>query len=351
VDDDHLITDMIQEQLWLTGYEAHSTNDSTRVIELLKDNGCDLVLLDIDMPPPNGLTLLREIRKRYPFLAIVMLTGLDDAETAAHTMREGATDYIVKSSPQAQLVSRIERALEYSQLLRERAIAQQTLERRVDEQTHQLRAQSRQLSQMLDRLSLTYQATVKALEAALDIGDQSAPGHCRRVAKLSVRLATQLRIKGHDLVALEYGALLHDIGKLGIPDTILMKPGPLTPEEWTTMRRHPEIGCEIVGNIDFLEDALPIIRHHHEHYDGNGYPDALPGDEIPILARIFAVIDSFDAQTNWRPYKDTFDADTALQNIQADRGVMYDPAIVDAFTDMVREQQQRTSPYPMPPSG
>jgi putative nucleotidyltransferase with HDIG domain len=160
------------------------------------------------------------------------------------------------------------------------------------------------------------------------------------VAKLAVQLATRLGIKGNDLVILEHGALLHDIGKMGIPDVILMKPGPLTDEEWVTMRKHPEIGCEIVGHIDFLQDALPIIRHHHEHFDGSGYPDGLQGKEIPILARIFAVADSFDAQTSKRPYKKVHSHELALRNIQEDSGTLYDPRIVDEFTAMMNGKDQ-----------
>ena len=338
VDDEVWITDVIHDQLCIEGFDADVTNVSSEVMGLLTDKPYDLVILDIYMPPPDGLTLLREIRHEYPFLAVLMLTAFSDAETASTAMREGATDYIVKPYPNAQLVSRIERAIERSQLLRERAEAQDLLEQRVNEQTQKLRAQSKQLSQMLERVLVTYQATLKALEAALDVRDQSAPGHCRRVAKLAVQLATRLGFSGNDLVILEHGALLHDIGKMGIPDLILMKPGPLTTEEWVTMRRHPEIGCDIVGHIDFLHEALPIIRHHHEYFDGSGYPDGLRGKEIPILARIFAVADSFDAQTHKRPYNTVRTVEVALQEIQSESGSKYDPRIVQEFTAMIRER-------------
>jgi putative nucleotidyltransferase with HDIG domain len=337
VDDEVWITDVLTEQLTIEGFEADATNSSEDVMDMLGQKPYDLVILDIYMPPPDGLTLLQEIRQVYPFVAILMLTAFSDADTASRAMREGATDYIVKPYQSAQLVSRIERAFEHSQLLRERAEAQQILERRVSEQTQKLRAQSKQLSQMLERVLVTYRATLKALEAALDVRDQSAPGHCRRVAKLAVQLATRLGFKGNDLVVLEHGALLHDIGKMGIPDMILMKPGPLTDEEWVTMRKHPEIGCDIVEHIGFLQDALPIIRHHHEHFDGSGYPDGLKGEAIPILARIFAVADSFDAQTSKRPYKEVHSAELALENIRSESGTLYDPRIVDEFTAMVND--------------
>jgi putative nucleotidyltransferase with HDIG domain len=342
VDDETWITDVLAEQLAIEGFDADVTNNSEDVMDMLAQKPYDLAILDIYMPPPDGLTLLQEIRQTYPFLAVLMLTAFSDADTASKAMREGATDYIVKPYQNAQLVSRIERAFEHSQLLRERAEAQQILERRVDEQTHKLRSQSRQLSQMLERVLVTYRATLKALEAALDVRDQSAPGHCRRVAKLAVQLATRLGLKGNNLVILEHGALLHDIGKMGIPDMILMKPGPLTDEEWVTMRKHPEIGCDIVGHIDFLQDALPIIRHHHEHFDGSGYPDGLRGEEIPILARIFAVADSFDAQTSKRPYKEVHSPEVALRNIQEDSGTLYDPRIVDEFSAMINGRDLAT---------
>lgn len=343
VDDEVWITDVLAEQLAIEGFGADVTNSSEDVMGMLAQKPYDLVLLDIHMPPPDGLTLLQEIREAHPFLAVLMLTAFSDADTASRAMREGATDYIVKPHHSAQLVSRIERAIERSQLLRERAEAQQTLERRVNEQTQKLRAQSKQLSQMLERVLVTYRATLKALEAALDVRDQSSPGHCRRVAKLAVQLATRLGFKGNDLVILEHGALLHDIGKMGIPDMILLKPGPLTDEEWETMRTHPNIGCEIVGHIGFLQDALPIIRHHHEHFDGSGYPDGLRGEEIPMLARIFAVADSFDAQTSERPYKEVHPPELALENIRADSGTLYDPRIVDEFCAMIHERESSSS--------
>jgi putative nucleotidyltransferase with HDIG domain len=286
--------------------------------------------------------LLKEIQQSYPFLAILMLTAFSDAETATRAMREGASDYIVKPYRAPQLVVRIERALERSRLLREQAQIHQLLQERVDKQTSKLREQSEQLAKMLNHVLVTYKATVKALEAALDVRDQSAPGHCRRVAKLAVRLGARMGFRGTDLVVLEHGALLHDIGKLGIEDRILLKPGPLTEQEWLTMRTHPEIGCQIVGEIDFLKDALPIIRHHHEHYDGGGYPDGLAGTEIPILARIFSVVDSFDAQTQQRPYNVVNSTERALDNLRELKGTMFDPQVVDEFIAMIQERSQYT---------
>jgi len=343
VDDEPLMTEMIRDHLSFEGFQATTTNDSSEVMDLLEADEYDLVLLDVGMPDPDGLVVLQQIQVRHPFLAVLMLTAFSDANTASQAMRDGASDYVVKPYQEAQLVSRIERALERGQLLRERAQAHNLLEQRVAEQTRTLRAQSKQLSLMLDRVLVTYQATVKALEAALEVRDQSAPGHCRRVARLAVQLGNRMGLRLDDLIALEHGALLHDIGKLGVPDGVLMKPGPLDEDEWDTMRRHPEIGCEVIGHIDFLQNALPIVRHHHERYDGAGYPDRLAGDQIPLLARIFAVIDAFDAQTHQRPYNTVLDLEQVLANLQEASGTQFDPAIVDAFVAMIREEDQVTN--------
>jgi putative nucleotidyltransferase with HDIG domain len=268
-----------------------------------------------------------------------MLTARGDVETAIQAMQEGATDYIVKPHRPAQLVLRVERAIERGLLMQERAQAYQLLEQRVHRQTQQLHDQSKQLTTMIEHVLLTYQATLTALEAALDARDQSAPGHCRRVAELAVQLGRHMGLGEKDLVALEHGARLHDIGKLGIPDTILLKPGPLSPEERQIMERHPEIGCQIVAHIDFLQDALPIIRHHHEHWDGSGYPYGLEGTEIPLLARIFSVVDAFDAQANVRPYNTRPSVEKALVSVRAHRGTWFDPSAVDAFVSMITARE------------
>jgi putative nucleotidyltransferase with HDIG domain len=334
VDDEPWIADVVAEQLALQGFTVETAMDSTRVMAKLESATYDLVILDIRMPPPDGLELLKRIQLRHSHLPVLMLTACGDTELAIQAMQEGASDYIVKPHRPDQLVLRVERAIERGFLKRERARAYQLLERRVHQQTQQLHEQSKQLTTMLEHVLLTYQATLTALEAALDARDQSAPGHCRRVAELAVQLGRQMGLSEQDLVVLEHGARLHDIGKLGIPDTILLKPGPLSAEERRTMERHPEIGCQIVAHIDFLQPALPIIRHHHEHWDGSGYPYGLRGKEIPLLARLFSVVDAFDAQANVRPYNTRPSVDKARASVCAHRGTWFDPDAVDAFVAM-----------------
>lgn len=344
VDDDFGVIDVIARQLGMRGFQIDTTTESSQVMEMLAVKTYDLVISDLNMPPPNGLTLLREIQARYPFTAVLMLTGVNDVKTAIQAMLDGASDYLVKPHNETQLVLRVERALERSRLLREQAFYYQRLEEQVEQQTRELREQANKLSKMLKQLYATYKATLRALEAALDVRDQSAPGHCRRVSQLAVRLAKYMGLKGQALIDIEHGALLHDIGKLSIPDAILLKPGPLTPEERRLVENHPLIGVQIVGHIDFLAGALPVIRSHHERYDGSGYPEGLKGQDIPLLARIFSVVDAFDAQISQRPYNRVRSVEDALDELRAGKGSNFDPHVVDAFCEMIAREDWNENP-------
>ncbi len=344
VDDDFWVVDVISKQLALEGFQVDTTTESDQVMRMLAQKHYALVISDLSMPPPDGLTLLKQIQAQYPFTAVLMLTGVNDVKTAIQSMLNGASDYLVKPHNEAQLRLRVERALERSQLLQERALYYARLEEQVKQQTQKLRQQSRKLSQMLNQLYVTYQATLNALEAALDVRDQSSPGHCRRVSKLAVRLARKVGLKGKDLTDIEHGALLHDIGKLSIPDAILLKPGPLTIEERQIVENHPNTGVQIVGHIDFLAGALPVVRCHHERYDGNGYPEGLRGEEIPLLARIFSIVDAFDAQVSQRPYNRVRTVEAALEELQTARGASFDPQLVDAFVEMIEQEELKKRP-------
>jgi putative nucleotidyltransferase with HDIG domain len=194
------------------------------------------------------------------------------------------------------------------------------------------RRKSLLLTQAYDELHNTYKATLQALTGLLDTRDAATHGHSTRVVDFALRLAREMGMKDHvQLKALEQGALLHDVGKIGVADAILRKPGPLDEREWAEMRGHPELGHKMLKDIDFLHDALPIVRHHHENWDGTGYPDRLAGDEIPINARIFAVIDSFDAITSDRPYSPARSYKEAVAILKEERGKKLDPSIVDSF--------------------
>lgn len=199
-----------------------------------------------------------------------------------------------------------------------------------------------ELAAMVAELQRTYAGTMHALSALLDTRDASTQGHSQRVVHYTLAIARELGITDRDqLQIIQYGALLHDVGKIGVPDAVLRKPGALTPDEWTEMRKHPEIGYQMLRGIDFLQKALPIVRHHHERWDGTGYPKGLGGEAIPIEARIFAVADCFDALLSERPYKRGLPAEQAIARIVADRGTHFDPAVIDAFLRVPHEEWQR----------
>jgi putative nucleotidyltransferase with HDIG domain len=194
------------------------------------------------------------------------------------------------------------------------------------------RQQAKQLEAAYEELEITYDQTLTSLMSALDARDRETEGHSMRVSRLTCLLAEEIGLNGQQLKAIERGALLHDIGKIGISDTVLHKPGKLTDDEWKTMRIHPDIGARIVEGIPFLQDSLSVIRYHHERWDGSGYPIGLKGEEIPIQARIFAVADVFDALTSRRSYRNKSSAEEALQYIKEQSGILFDPLIVEALT-------------------
>jgi putative nucleotidyltransferase with HDIG domain len=193
------------------------------------------------------------------------------------------------------------------------------------------RQQAKQIEAAYAELEITYDRTLTALMSALDARDRETEGHSTRVSRLACLLGEAVGLSGHQLKALERGALLHDIGKIGISDTILHKPGKLTSEEWRLMRIHPDIGARIVEGIPFLQETLPVIRYHHERWDGSGYPVGLKAEDIPIQARIFAVADVFDALTSNRTYREKSTAEEALAYLREHAGILFDPEIVEAL--------------------
>ncbi|MHB8377671.1 MAG: GAF and HD-GYP domain-containing protein [Dehalococcoidia bacterium] len=200
-----------------------------------------------------------------------------------------------------------------------------------------------------DELEMSYDTTLKVLMAALDTKDDATEGHCERVAKLTAHLARQMEIPEAALVDMERGALLHDVGKIGVPDAVLKKPKELNELEWEAMRKHPLLAGVMVGKVGFLEGALPILLYHHERYDGAGYPFGLVGDKIPLDARIFSIVDSYDAMTSDRPYRKAMSHEEAMAEVRANSGTQFDPLVVVAFEELMatKPHLQVRSPHPI----
>lgn len=216
-------------------------------------------------------------------------------------------------------------------------LAAQALQRlRLHEQTME---QAASLAIALGDLEESYQATLLALSAALDARDRETEGHSQRVTKLALTIGRKLNLSAQELTNLERGALLHDVGKIGISDNILLKTGPLTAEERALMNQHPKLGYEMLKGIPFLREALPVVLYHQEMWDGGGYPEGLRGSEIPLTARIFAVADTFDAMTSTRPYRAALSHEDALREIRRCRGTQFDPVVVDIFLELFQSRE------------
>jgi putative two-component system response regulator len=246
-------------------------------------------------------------------------------------MRHGAFDYVVKPFDLSHVLMSVERALRYQALIAAKRHYEQSLEETVRLRTAELRSLNENLNQMLEALYQNYRATLRALAGALEARDFETAGHSDRVVAYSLRLGRELGLGHKELIALEQGALLHDIGKIGVRDSILLKSGKLTEGEWVEMREHINYGLRIISGIDFLSGAAPVVGEHHEKYDGTGYPSRLQGDMIHLNARIFAVADAFDAITSDRPYRKSASYADARTELVANSGKHFDPSVVNAF--------------------
>jgi response regulator RpfG family c-di-GMP phosphodiesterase len=289
-----------------------------------------LVISDMKMPGKDGLWLLESLRERYPDTSVIMLTGYGDTESAVDCLRRGAVDYLLKPPKLTDLIRAIERALAKRRIELARKRYQKKLERKVRDRTAELRSALRDIAN-------TYQATLLALVAALDAREHETSDHSQRVVRYTSAIATRMGINGQELEEIGRGALLHDIGKIGVPDAVLLKPGKLTPEEWLEMRKHPDIGFQMIQNIPFLDTPAQIVLSHQERFDGAGYPRKLKGQEIHIGARIFAVADTLDAMTSDRPYRKGTTFANAIAEIQRCSGTQFDPEVVRAFLDIGEE--------------
>jgi putative two-component system response regulator len=300
VDDSEANRELIEACLAGIECRVRSAADGLQALNAIQTERPDLVLLDVQMPGMDGYEVCRRIKSSLQtrLIPVVMITSLDATQDRVLALESGADDYMTKPVDRVELVARVRSAL--------------------------------RLKNVYDSLDSAEQV-IFALGAAVEAKDPFTEAHTQRVAESARSIGARLGLGAVDLDALYRGGLIHDIGKIGIPDAILLKPGPLDADEEITIRTHPIIGETIVGPLRSATRLLPIIRHHHEHYDGTGYPDRLVGACIPLLARIVAVCDAFDALVNDRPYRPRKSLDEALGILRAGRGRQWDPDVVDAF--------------------
>lgn len=318
VDDEAPLRAVLRRILEQQGMRCRDAASGAEALRMLEAEPAALVLSDYHMPEMDGVQLLGVIRERWPDTAVVMVTGVSDVDLAVQCLASGAMDYVTKPFRVEEIRGRLGQALEKRRLVLENRAYRQHLEERVQ-------AQARAYEEL-------FLASLQSLADALEVKDRYTWGHSLRVAQYATAIARELGLEADRLAQLELGARLHDIGKIGVRESVLNKGSALTPEEYAHVMEHPVIGWRLLQPL--LRDAphaLDVVRGHHERYDGRGTPDRLVGDVIPLEARIAAVADSFDAMTSGRPYRAGMAVEDALAELERCAGTQFDPMCVSAF--------------------
>ena len=305
VDDSEIALATIEAMVEMDGYEFHSATNGTEALELIREVVPDVVLMDVVMPDIDGFELCRRMKadEATRMTPIVLITGLDSKHDRIRGIEAGCDDFMVKPFDQIELRARI-RSL----------------------------AQTKRLNENLDNAVAVLDSLARLVEAR----DETTGDHCDRLIRLANAFGTYLGLPRGDVWALARGGILHDVGKVGIPDNILLKKGRLTEDEWEIMRNHPVIGAELLAPLRTMSRVVPIVRHHHERWDGAGYPDGLAREDIPVLARIFQLLDAFDALTSERPYKAAFTVRESIEILLKERqDGKWDPELLDRFIEFI----------------
>jgi response regulator RpfG family c-di-GMP phosphodiesterase len=335
VDDDELILKALSRILESAGYDPRCYLTPDQALEGLAGDQPVVVISDYMMPGIDGITFLKQIRERVPGAVRILCTAAEDFRVALQAVNSGEVFRIIsKPWHQQELLATVNQAAEAARLRREN----ERLTGEVQRQNGQLREINLRLEEMVRHRT---QALLEGLIAALDYRDAETQWHSRRVSLYARRLALALGIHEPELTTIEHGALLHDIGKIGVRDRVLLKPGPLDKEEWTEMKRHPELGWALLQRVDYLRPASTIVLQHQEKWDGSGYPSGLRGDEIVVGARIFHVVDTLDAMTSDRPYRKAKPFTEARAEITRCSGTQFDPRITEAFLSVAAEDWER----------
>ena len=340
VDDESRVREIIARKLTDSGHHCLTAANGSSALKAMKADQVDLVLLDIIMPGKSGTEVLQEITNKYPETAVIMVTAVADVQTAIGLLKAGAYDYIIKPIDLNVLLLSINRALEKRNLLLENKEYQDHLEQKIKEQTEKVRQ--------------SFLNSTTSLVNALEAKDKYTHGHSQRVTKIAVAIGKELTIPRYMLEKIELAGLLHDVGKIGVSEAILNKPGRLSFDEFELVKSHPEIGERILIPIVEDKEILEMVRHHHERFDGNGYPDGLSGKQITQASKIMAiaeayatilspgalslaVADAYDAMTSDRPYRPAMSPEAACAELTKGKGKQFDPTIVDIFLALLEK--------------
>ena len=318
VDDEPGIVDSLSIFLKRSGYDFTGVTDPLEAIERIKNEHFDLMILDFIMTPLHGDQVVEEIRKFNKELYILLLTGHKDLAPPLDTIRRlDIQGYCEKSDRFDQLLLLVESGI--------KAISQMNLIKQINDE----------LKDANEKLEKAYMESIETLRFTVEAKDPYTRGHSDRVSEYSVLIGKQLNLSDEDLKTLQIGGLFHDVGKIGVPDSILLKTERLTDDEYSEIKNHPAIGAHILSNATIFKNIIPIVKHHHEKYDGTGYPGKLKGEDIPLFARIAAIADTFDAMTSKRTYRDSLGLDIVKSEIERCKGTQFDPHLADIFLDIL----------------
>lgn len=318
VDDEEGIVDSLSIFLKRSGYSFTGVTNPLEAIEKVKTEDFDLMVLDFIMTPIHGDQVVEEIRKFNKDLYILLLTGHKDLAPPLDTIRRlDIQGYCEKSDKFDQLLLLIESGIKSIDQMKE------------------IKKINIELNDTYQKLEKAYLESIETLRYTVEAKDTYTRGHSDRVSAYSVLIGERLGLSDEDLKILKIGGLFHDVGKIGVPDSILLKEAKLSDDEYSQIKNHPSIGAHILSSATIFKDIIPIVKHHHERFDGNGYPGKLKGEEIPFLARIAAVADTFDAMTSRRTYRDALSLDIVIEEIRKCSGTQFDPTIAKAFLDIL----------------
>ena len=325
VDDETGVRDLMTRWLQSGGYSVASAGDADQALDLIEGSPPAVVLCDIRMPGHDGLWLADRIRHDHPETAVIMATGAQDIGAAVDSLREGVVDYLTKPFGRDRLREAVIRGYEWHQSALDSRRWRESLEGEIQ------RRHSR-LAGAIAALRIDSDQTLDAMLSMLTMADGEAYAHAYRVAALSASMARILRLSDDDVSTIERGALLHDLGKLAMPEALLRKPAPLTAEEQALIRMHPNLGCELIRDVPYLLEASVVVRASQERLDGLGYPHGLRGDSLPLGARIVTVADAYDTMTRPRVFRDAFSPTEALLELEHCSDTQFDRRVVRALT-------------------
>ncbi len=330
VDDEASVASTVSRCLEREGYDCVVATSAKEALRRLDETTFDVLVTDVRLPMMSGIDLLKTAKVRDPGIQVIVMTGCRDIDFAVEAIRSRVNDYLVKPFDLDQLSQAVRRAVE-------NRAGRLSLEERVREQAGQI--------------ELLFMGGLSALTAAIDARDHYTSGHSNRVTRYALATGSELSLNRQQMGSLWLGALFHDVGKLAIPDAILTKQGPLTDEEYASIKRHPALGVKVIGRITFLRPAVHGILQHHERWAGKGYPAGLKGEGISIDGRILAVCDAFDAMTSDRPYRKARAEEEAVVELKRCSGTQFDPSVVESFLRTRDKGFPVSIPGPTPATG